>query len=1003
MYTPLGQSAPVLQILRPFSWFAGVSLLACDTTLPPPALSPPEETCMMDVLQDLKPDPYLRARIDVERTVEKGLACLLSRVAVQQGLDTLPRCYDAADLTPAAFDDFWCGIPEEEQLSLDQLDLVAMDALNGWGNIWPADSTYRVAANLGSLRQRAVIEVMGYLSQAFLARGDYLDGWEPGDPGSDPDVAQRRCLEQGIQASEVLGLDLLTARFAEFMARYDNLEPGTQQYWSAVSDLGFQTLPSTFYTARNRGNHATHYEENDLDWPTARQWLTEAIAANGADDKIIGVVSFLTRLAGGEYDNGNLGRAEDLYGRVLRLKACGSVTHDAMGMARVGLGSVYLDLGDEERAQHMYQQVIGDTEMSTTSTSYLNAFANSRFIEVQQLRRLPRAQMDQARLKRLEESLRKILEQSDGRATGHLPLEIEHNRATLLLLMEDFEAARQVATGVRERARREVRPEWEIAATILLAEVARAEQQPDLAHDLYQTAYHQAEESQLPYWAWSTLQGEAALWQTQGRRAEALATLERTAHIVEDVWSRVSSYSGSPADHSARYLESKLGFYDEAVELLLSGKPTRNDVEQAWWWTQRRRSNDMRRKLGSWRQPGESTTHQQARDLLHQVQRQLAVAGPPRQVILEYHLSRRAGYVFVITKDSLDVHPLAEDGQALNERVLAAFPFLEEQGDRNGAVKVAESGALGKLILEPVLPDLKPGDLLRIVPDGALHLVPFELLPVGGRQLLDHYALAYTSSATLLLTPPPLSARGQDLLSLANDAGAPATALHGELLPVPCALQEGDRIHRRSGDLTLKGVDATEAEFNARAPQFDVLHLSAHGVAIQGDYWNTHVLLRGGDGQDGRLTLHEIAHMKLRARLAILSVCRSAVSQVFRGEGIQGIGTAFRQAGVPATVAGLWELPDVYGTVELIGGFMDRVRTGYGLAEALRQSKLALRDAGADSRVWAPLVLYGAPEAIYPYQGEVHPHLRPAQLSKTCQMDTSLWSRVKTMWVRWQE
>lgn len=922
---------------------------------------------------------------------------------MQRGLDHLPRCYGAVDLTPAAFDEFWCGIPEEEQLSLEQLDLLAMSALNGWDNIWPVDATDRVHNNQNTPLQWGAIEVMGYMSQAFMARKDGWDVWEPTDPQDSPELAERRCLEQGMKQAELLGLDLMVARFAEFMARYNSLEPREQQYWSAVSDLAFETLPNTFYTARNRGNHATRYEELDLDWVTARQWLTDAIAANVADDKMSGVVAFLIRLAGGEYDNGNLARAEDLYGRVLRLEACGSVPHDSLGLARVGLGSVYLDLGDEERAQRMYQEVIGDVAMPTSSPSYLNAFANSRFIEVQRLRRLPPAQVDQAALKRLEESLLKIRDQASTRGSWHLPLEIEHNRATLLLMMEDFSAAREVATKVQERATQNHHLEWVIAATILLAEVAQAEQQPALAHTLYETAHNQAEENQLPYWTWRALQGEASLWQAQGRRQEALATLEHTARIVEGVWSRVRNYSGSPGDRSARYLESKVGFYDEAVELLLSGNPTPNDVEQAWWWTQRRRSNEMRRKLGTWQQPGESTTHRQARELLQQVQRQLGGGGPPRQVLLEFHLSRRAGYVFVITQNSLNVFPLAEDGQALGERVLAAFPFLDESGDHNSPVRVVETGVLGKLILENVLPQLREGDLLRIVPDGALHLVPFELLPVNGRQLMDYYPVAYAASATLLLNTPPLSARGQDLLSLANDAGAPANPLHGELLPVPCALHEGDRIHRRTGDLTLKGVDATEAEFRQNAPSFDILHLSAHGVAIQGDYWNTHVLLQEGGGHDGRLTLQEIARMQLRARLAILSVCRSAVSQVFRGEGIQGIGTAFREAGVPATVAGLWELPDVYGTVELIGGFMDRVRGGYSRAEALRQAKLALRDAGADTRIWAPLVLYGAPEEMYPYQGEIHPHIQSERLSKTCQLTPSLWARLKTTWVRWKD
>jgi CHAT domain-containing protein len=63
---------------------------------------------------------------------------------------------------------------------------------------------------------------------------------------------------------------------------------------------------------------------------------------------------------------------------------------------------------------------------------------------------------------------------------------------------------------------------------------------------------------------------------------------------------------------------------------------------------------------------------------------------------------------------------------------------------------------------------------------------------------------------------------------------------------------------------------------------------------------------------DGRLTADEVYGLRLRARLVVLSACRTALGPL-SGDGVIGFTRAFLYAGASSVVATSWDVPDEAG------------------------------------------------------------------------------------------
>ena len=108
------------------------------------------------------------------------------------------------------------------------------------------------------------------------------------------------------------------------------------------------------------------------------------------------------------------------------------------------------------------------------------------------------------------------------------------------------------------------------------------------------------------------------------------------------------------------------------------------------------------------------------------------------------------------------------------------------------------------------------------------------------------------------------------------------------------------RFHERHR--ALIGPAATETAFKQSARNFAVVHLATHGFFNQANPLFSGIDLEASTEDDGRLEVHEILRMRLRASLVTLSACGTALgvgqlSDVPPGDDFVGLTRAFIAAG----------------------------------------------------------------------------------------------------------
>ncbi|HEU5219682.1 MAG TPA: CHAT domain-containing protein [Gemmatimonadales bacterium] len=288
---------------------------------------------------------------------------------------------------------------------------------------------------------------------------------------------------------------------------------------------------------------------------------------------------------------------------------------------------------------------------------------------------------------------------------------------------------------------------------------------------------------------------------------------------------------------------------------------------------------------------------------------------------------------------------------------------------------------LGAARRDPMLEAIpSSGTRLLIVPDGAVHAIPFDaLLLPGGKPLLTRFAVASVPSAAVAadLSARRRAAGPARVLALGDprferelassedetrESYRSAFEAAGGLARLAASGAEARAAGRfAKGSVVLLRADASEANLK-RMPlgQFSVIHFATHALVSDWSPARTALALAPGDGEDGFLGPSEIAGLRLSADLVVLSACRTAGGVVVGGEGLQGLTAPLLEAGARSVVATLWPVRDRQ-TARLMGSFYASIAGGAPVVEALRSAKLEAYRAGAPSGDWAAFTLVGDP------------------------------------------
>jgi len=364
-----------------------------------------------------------------------------------------------------------------------------------------------------------------------------------------------------------------------------------------------------------------------------------------------------------------------------------------------------------------------------------------------------------------------------------------------------------------------------------------------------------------------------------------------------------------------------------------------------------------------------------------------------KTAILEYFLGENRSLLLLVTKTDIRIFPLPPRGEVEE----ALFPYIKLLSDPpKGRWKGLAAGqSLFRVLLSEAMTALPESiENLIIIPDGGLFDLPFETLPLPSTApsseeefLIFRHAVSYAASCSslLLLKERKASDRApRRLLALANPeyprqaatlrkekvnpAGLMKSIYESEgfkLVPLKQSRKEVRTIARffpeGARDIYL-GREASEERIKTAALEdYGIIHLACHGYGDARIPFRSGLFLSLHDGQreDGLLQAREIAHLRLRAGLVVLSACRSSQGYIERGEGTMGLNRVLFFAGAQSVVSSLWEVGD-RAAAEFMGRFYGHLFRGESKALALRSAKLRMLLSGySHPFYWAAFVLHG--------------------------------------------
>ena len=748
--------------------------------------------------------------------------------------------------------------------------------------------------------------------------------------------------------------------------------------------------------------HLSQIHQELRDFEQAFGTVTEALAIYRGTNNQRKIANCLRSLSSIERDRGNAAEAHDLLQQALALHRQLNIPLDLM--------ADLLQLGVESAVQNNPQQALVHYAESLAISQKINAPLNETILVLQ----ASRAHQALGELDKAKELLERSLTLSRITQNRLLEAEAQHDLAQLALRRGQYNEA-----------------QMQIEAALRLIENSRS----SLTNPGARAEYRSGKQSYYEIYLESLMarhRGEGdsqlvALALESAERARARMLLELLTEARIDIRQGVNT----ELLNRERVLQQRLASKNELFSQFSTSK---NNSEQAKLAKLLKaeivvltaESREIESRIRAESPSYAALTQPQPRKLV-EIQQQVLDRDT---LMLEYALGTERSYLFAVTPTTLKVFtlPKREDIQNAARRFYellsrqhqpSVFSSLVEkqrwtaQLDR-ATMQAAE--ALSRMILSPVVAEMK-GKRLLIVPDGALHYVPFAALTVvdeaGGRMkskpftahplIVNHEILTLPSASTLAVLRRELSGRvpAPKTLAVLADPVFSTTddRMRGKSALPPQAVALSDQQDRvlqafngRANEWSLPRLPASRTEAEAiltlvpatekkaaldfaanqtlaqsgELGQYRYVHFATHGLLNPVRPELSGLLLslvnEAGKPQPGMLTTRDVYRLKLPVEMVVLSGCRTALGQEVKGEGLMGLTHGFMYAGARRVMASLWQVND-NATAELMKRFYQEMLGDKKLspAAALRAAQIDLwRDKKWKSPYyWAAFTLQG--------------------------------------------
>ena len=368
---------------------------------------------------------------------------------------------------------------------------------------------------------------------------------------------------------------------------------------------------------------------------------------------------------------------------------------------------------------------------------------------------------------------------------------------------------------------------------------------------------------------------------------------------------------------------------------------------------------------------------------------------------VEYAVGMRDLFAFVVSAKGVDVVRLA-DRDEVADAATVLRDVLRDSESRPSLISQA-SERLARLVIWPLRDRLTTRRLI-LVPDDALHTIPFAVLPwthSATDLVVQHFETSVAPAVMFIVRPaarprpriaPRIELIGDPVFRVADwrrqciegksAPPEPRTArvertvtdwteslprLPGSRAEVSMVARLARQARPQSHVETLLGCDAVASGLKAAANAGpDLLHIATH-ARVDAQRPRLSALALTPDPKDTPATsafgLLDILRLRLNSKLVVLSACETSRGKLLPGEGVLGPAQAFLEAGSAAVLASYWRIDDA-ATADFMQTFYTYLLIDHQSAGvALRHAQLdALRT--YSPHVWAAFALYGTPDTL---------------------------------------
>jgi tetratricopeptide (TPR) repeat protein len=366
--------------------------------------------------------------------------------------------------------------------------------------------------------------------------------------------------------------------------------------------------------------------------------------------------------------------------------------------------------------------------------------------------------------------------------------------------------------------------------------------------------------------------------------------------------------------------------------------------------------------------------------------------------VVQYYLGDSSLFIFSVSKSNSSVLEKKLTPQYFAEindlrRSTGDYKFVKEKSDSAQILYLSSARFLYKNLLEGSLTAISgissvnsilgKIERLRIIPDGSLSYIPFEMLLTEDATswrgdntpwLLKRMAVSYAYSNRLLDVENSGKADGDfGGYGISYEANkfffSETEKKNDKITPLKYTVEEVNNIQSMLSGKAWIDQSATKKTFLENAPKQSVIHLAMHGFLDPKDALNSGLIFSRNAPNDttNYLTGYDLYAMELNTKLAVLSACNTGDGVLKGKEGIMSLARSFAFAGCQSLVMSLWSVPDKT-TSDIMVKFYENLKNGMPKDVALQQAKLTHLNTAEPSRrvpnTWAAMILMGDIEPL---------------------------------------